>query len=75
MGLVPLVRRRREKTMGLDALEAVLTASDRIGPPDYADQGMLQYLRTERMIPPYQTRGVKVVEMVRIYEVGTPPRR
>ena len=31
---------------------------------------MLQYLRTERIIPPYQTRGYKLVELVRIYEVG-----
>jgi hypothetical protein len=28
---------------------------------------MLQYLRTERIVPPYQTRGYKLVEMVRIY--------
>ena len=30
---------------------------------------MLQYLRAERIIPPYQTRGYKLVEIVRIYEV------
>jgi hypothetical protein len=36
---------------------------------------MLQYLRTERVVPPYQTKGYKVVEMVRIYEVGAEPRR
>jgi hypothetical protein len=36
---------------------------------------MLQYLRSERIIPPYQTRGYKLVELVRIYEVGTEPRR
>jgi hypothetical protein len=29
---------------------------------------MIQYLRTERIIPPYQTRGYKLVELVRIYE-------
>jgi hypothetical protein len=28
---------------------------------------MLQYLRVERVIPPYQTRGIKIIEMVRIY--------
>ena len=38
--------------------------------PDYADDEMLQYLRTERIIPPYQTRGYKLVELVRVYEVG-----
>jgi hypothetical protein len=33
---------------------------------------MLQYLRTERVVPPYQTRGYKLVELVRIYEVALP---
>ena len=46
-----------------------------IGAPDYADDGMLQYLRTERIVPPYQTRGYKLVELVRIYEAGAPRRR
>ena len=32
---------------------------------------MLQYLRTERIVPPYQTRGYKLVELVRLYEAGT----
>jgi len=31
---------------------------------------MLQYLRTQRIIPPYQTRGYKVIEMVRVYEAS-----
>ncbi|MBI4484492.1 MAG: hypothetical protein HY655_00635, partial [Acidobacteria bacterium] len=39
--------------------------------PDYSDDGMMQYLRVERIIPPYQTRGYKLVEMVRIYEAGS----
>ena len=47
---------------------------DDVGAPDYGDEGMLQYLRAERIIPPYQTRGYKLVELVRIYEVGTPAR-
>jgi hypothetical protein len=34
---------------------------------------MVQYLRTERIVPPYQTRGYKLVELVRVYEVGTKP--
>jgi hypothetical protein len=46
----------------------VLEASEGIGPPDYADEGMIQYLRTERIIPPYQTKGYKIVELLRIYE-------
>jgi hypothetical protein len=31
---------------------------------------MLQYLRSERIVPPYQTRGYKLVELVRIYEIA-----
>jgi hypothetical protein len=45
-----------------------------VGEPDYGDEGMLQYLRAERIVPAYQTRGYKLVELVRIYEVGTPRR-
>jgi hypothetical protein len=60
--------------MTLTGLAAVLEGSDGIGPADYGDEGMLQYLRTERIIPPYQTKGYKLVELVRIYETGTPSR-
>jgi hypothetical protein len=49
-------------------LAAWLAAEGDIGPADYADEGMVQYLRTERVVPPYQTRGYKLVELVRIYE-------
>jgi hypothetical protein len=45
-----------------------------VGSPDYADEGMLQYLRTERIVPPYQTRGYKLVELVRVYEAGSARR-
>jgi hypothetical protein len=58
------------KAMTVEALEAALTTIPDIGPPDYSDEGMLQYLRTQRIIPPYQTRGYKLVELVRIYEVA-----
>ena len=34
---------------------------------------MLQYLRAERIVPAYQTRGYKLVELVRIYEGGYSP--
>jgi hypothetical protein len=61
-------RRVRARAMTFDALVKVLEESDGIGPADYADEGMIQYLRTERIIPPYQTRGYKLVELVRIYE-------
>jgi hypothetical protein len=73
-GLLPGVRTVTDKAMTLQALEAALTGIDGVGAPDYGDEGMLQYLRAERIIPPYQTRGYKLVEMVRIYEVGTPRR-
>jgi hypothetical protein len=68
LGFIPATAEVEERTMTLSALEALLTAMDEIGPPDYSDGGMLQYLRTERIVPPYQTRGVKVVELVRVYE-------
>jgi hypothetical protein len=55
-------------------LETRMTADPGIGPPDYSDEGMLQYLRTERIVPPYQTRGYKLVELVRLYDAGAPRR-
>lgn len=66
----PFTARRRveAKAMTFDDLVKLLEASEGIGPADYADEGMIQYLRTERIIPPYQTRGYKLVELVRIYE-------
>ena len=54
--------------MTFEGLERALTALPEVGAPDYSDGGLLQYLRTERIVPPYQTRGYKLVEMVRIYE-------
>ena len=73
-GLLPAVRTVADKAMTLQDLEAALTGIDGIGAPDYGDEGMLQYLRAERIVPPYQTRGYKLVEMVRVYEVGTARR-
>ena len=73
-GVLPGVRTVTEPAMTLTGLEAALAGIADIGAPDYGDEGMLQYLRAERIIPPYQTRGYKLVEMVRIYEVGTPRR-
>jgi hypothetical protein len=69
-GFLPGNRTVLEKAMTLETLEAALTAMPDVGAPDYADAGMLQYLRTERVVPPYQTRGYKLVELVRIYEAG-----
>ena len=73
-GILPSTRSVEQKTMTLAELEKVLATLEDIGEPDYGDEGMLQYLRTERVVPPYQTRGYKLVELVRIYEVGTPSR-
>jgi len=62
------------KQMTLGGVATRLGQADGVGEPDYGDDGMLQYLRTERIVAPYQTKGVKVVELVRIYEVGTARR-
>lgn len=70
LGFLPSTAEFDEKAMDLASLEAALAPMEGIGPPDYADGGMLQYLRTERIVPPYQTRGVKVVELVRVYEAA-----
>jgi hypothetical protein len=73
--VIPVSRVLTEKDMTLLQLEAVLASIEDVGAPDYSDHGMLQYLRTQRIIPPYQTRGIKLVELVRIYEaVGSDPR-
>ncbi len=61
-------RRVSVKAMTFSDLVKLLEESEGIGPPDYADEAMIQYLRTERIIPPYQTKGYKLVELVRIYE-------
>src|ERR1043165_1729293 len=73
-GLIPSSRIVTTPAMTLTGLETALTALPDVGAPDYGDEGMLQYLRAERIVPPYQTRGYKLVELVRIYEVGTPRR-
>lgn len=67
-GFLPASRAVTERAMTMTGLETALTAIADVGEPDYADQGMLQYLRAERIVPPYQTRGYKLVELVRIYE-------
>ena len=73
-GFLPASRTVTEQAMTIAALEAALSGHPDIGPPDYADDGMLQYLRAERIVPPYQTRGYKLVELVRVYEVGAARR-
>jgi hypothetical protein len=71
LGILPGTRERSEKTMAMKDLERALEAAAGVGAPDYADEGMLQYLRSERIVPPYQTRGYKLVELVRVYEGHT----
>jgi hypothetical protein len=74
LGLFPGTRPVTYQKLDVAGLEALLTAAPEMGPPDYSDEGMLQYLRTERIIPPYQTRGYKLVELVRLYDAGAPRR-
>lgn len=74
-GFLPSSRTVLDKVMTMAQLEKALSATEGIGEPDYCDDGMMQYLRTQRIIPPYQTRGYKLVELVRIYEAGAEPRR
>jgi hypothetical protein len=73
--VVPITRRTTAPMMTVAGLEEALIAAPEVGPPDYVDSGMLQYLRTERIVPPYQTRGYKLVELVRVYEAGGPTDR
>jgi hypothetical protein len=68
LGIIPGRKRVTAKAMTFDALAKLLEESAGIGPADYTDEAMIQYLRTERIIPPYQTKGYKLVELVRIYE-------
>ncbi len=71
-GILPATKAVERKAMTVGELEQALTAIADIGTPDYSDDGMMQYLRVERIIPPYQTRGYKLLELVRIYEAGSP---
>jgi hypothetical protein len=73
-GVIPGTKVVSEKALDVAGLGSALGALPGIGEPDYADEGMLQYLRTERIVPPYQTRGYKLVELVRIYEAGSARR-
>jgi hypothetical protein len=74
-GFVPVTREVVSKSMTVAGLERALAGIADVGEPDYADETMLQYLKTERIVPPYQARGYKLVELVRIYEAGTTPAR
>jgi hypothetical protein len=70
LGFLPGSRTVVEPSIGVTGLESVLAGFPDVGPADYSDEGMIQYLRTERIVPPYQTRGYKLVELVRVYEAN-----
>ena len=72
-GFLPGSKTSVDKAMTIAALEAALAGIPDIGAPDYSDEAMMQFLRAERIVPPYQTRGYKLVELVRVYEVGAVP--
>ncbi len=69
LGIFPRTRAVEAPRLTLSGLESRLAADAAIGPADYADETMLQFMRTERIVAPYQTRGYKLVELVRLYEV------
>src|SRR5262245_48615519 len=48
-GFIPATRTVTVKRMSLDDLETALAGIGDIGPADYSDDGMIQYLRTERI--------------------------
>ncbi len=70
-GLFPRRRTITDKLMTIAELESALNDDSELPSPDYADDGMIQFLHAQRIIPPYQTKGYKLIELVRIYEVGT----
>jgi hypothetical protein len=74
LGFLPGTRIVDAKRMTIAGLGEALGKTPEIGEPDYADDGLIQYLRTERIVPPYQTKGYKLVELVRLYEVGAERR-
>ena len=67
LGVIPVTRTRDVPALDLAGLAERLAATDGIGAPDYQDEGMLQFLRAERISAPWQTKGIKVVELVRVY--------
>ena len=69
-GFLPGTKVVPYKKMSVADLERRLTDAPEIGAPDYSDENMLQYLKTERIVPPYQTKGYKLVELVRVYEAA-----
>ena len=73
LGFVPGHRRLREKGLTLAGVGAALGAVTDVGPPDYQDEGLLQYLRAQLIIPPYETRGYMATGLVRVDVAGQGP--
>jgi hypothetical protein len=69
LGILSRTRTVEVPRMTLSGLDSRLAADPSVGPADYSDDEMLQFMRTERVVAPYQTRGYKLVELVRLYEV------
>src|SRR5688572_8065809 len=67
-GLLPGSRMVTEKVMTLAGLETALAGIAGVGAPDYGDEGMLQYLRAERIVPPYQPLGEQLLQLLRHQE-------
>ena len=73
LGVIPVSRTVAEPAMTISELDDALVADPVLPDPDYSDDGMIQFLQTERVIPPYQTKGYKLIELVRIYEASSVP--
>ena len=73
-GVLSFNRTIFDKLMTIEKLHVLLENQQEIGSVDYADADMIQFLRTERIVPPYQTKGYKLIELVRIYEFGATSR-
>ena len=69
LGFLPVPQVVLRPSFTLAGLEERLAGTPAVGQADYGDEGMLQYMRSERVIPPCQTRGPKLVELVRIYRL------
>ena len=74
-GVWPIRQTTSGPAITLPDIAALLAADPDVGAPDVSDESMLQYLRTQRIVPAYQTRGYKLVELIRIYMAGIEPTR
>lgn len=69
LGVIPVTRTRVVPALDLAGLAGRLSDTPGVGAPDFEDEGMLQYLKAERVAAPWQAKGIKVVEMVRVYAI------